>query len=294
MTTARQYEAKTVLRAGRKEDAEILGTICYNAFKTIADEHNFPRDFPTAEAGIGLIRMLLNRPDAYSVVAVNADGALVGSNFLWVGGSVAGVGPITVDTEAQDSKIGRQLMESVIQYADETGFSSVRLVQAAYHNRSLSLYTKLGFDVVEPLSCMQGPPVNVKIEGCHGRGMTAADVDDADELCFRVHGHNRHAELSSAVEQGTAVVVENGEQITGYSTLVGFFGHAVGESNDDIKALIGAAESFPGPGFLLPTRNSELLRWSLSHGLRITQPLSLMSRGLYQDPRGSFLPSILY
>jgi len=61
-----------------------------------------------------------------------------------------------------------------------------------------------------------------------------------------------------------------------------------------LQALIGAAESFSGPGFLLPTRNGELLRWCLSNGLRIVQPLTLMSRGIYQEPRGAFLPSILY
>jgi hypothetical protein len=34
------------LRPGRSEDAEPCGSICYEAFKTIADEHNFPPTFP--------------------------------------------------------------------------------------------------------------------------------------------------------------------------------------------------------------------------------------------------------
>jgi hypothetical protein len=89
-------------------------------------------------------------------------------------------------------------------------------------------------------------------------------------------------------------VVEQDGRITGYSTTVGFLGHTVGESNEDLKALIGAAPSFPGPGFLLPTRNGEVLRWCLERGLRIGQPLSLMSLGLYDEPRGAFMPSILY
>ena len=93
---------------------------------------------------------------------------------------------------------------------------------------------------------------------------------------------------------GTAMVVEHNGRITGYTTGVGFFGHSVGETNNDLKALIAAADGFPGPGFLLPTRNGELLRWCFEKGLRIVQPLTLMSRGLYQEPRGAFLPSILY
>jgi hypothetical protein len=68
----------------------------------------------------------------------------------------------------------------------------------------------------------------------------------------------------------------------------------VGESNGDLKALIGSAPSFPGPGFLLPGRNGELLRWCLNHGLGIVQPMTLMSRGLYNEPASVFLPSIVY
>jgi hypothetical protein len=68
----------------------------------------------------------------------------------------------------------------------------------------------------------------------------------------------------------------------------------VGETNDDLKALIGAADGFAGPGFLLPTRNAELFRWCLRNGLRVVQPMTLMSLGLYNAPAGAFLPSILF
>ena len=66
------------------------------------------------------------------------------------------------------------------------------------------------------------------------------------------------------------------------------------ESNAELQALIGAAEEFAGPGLLLPTRNTELFRWCLHHGLRVIQPLTLMSLGLYNEPAGAFLPSILF
>jgi hypothetical protein len=185
-------------------------------------------------------------------------------------------------------------MQDVIDHADAKGTLSVRLVQAAFHNRSLSLYTKLGFDTVEPLSNMQGPALNIAIEGHHVRPMTADDIPGTSELCLRVHGHTRTNDVTGAMQRGVATVVEHDGRITGYSTGVGFFGHSVGELNEDLKALIGGAESFAGSGFLLPTRNGDLMRWCFAHGLRIVQPLTLMSRGLYQEPRGAFLPSILY
>src|SRR6266568_1526177 len=99
---------------------------------------------------------------------------------------------------------------------------------------------------------------------------------------------------TAAIARGSATVAEHDGRITGYGTIIGFFGHAVGETNKDVKALIGAAKEFAGPGLLLPTRNGELFRWCLGKGLRVTQPMTLMSRGLYNEPAGAFLPSILY
>ena len=281
------------LRAGRPEDAEGCGSICYGAFKAIADQHNFPPDFASSEVAAGLMASLLSRDDVYSVVA-EADGRVVGSNFLWENGTIAGVGPITIDPAAQNVAVGRRLMEDVLRRAEERNIAGVRLCQAAYHNRSLSLYTKLGFDTREPLSNLQGPAIEEQIPGYAVRLATEEDLGACNELSLKVHGHDRGPELLEAIRQGTANVVEHGGRITGYTTRVGFFGHTVGESNKDLKALIGAAPEFPGPGFLLPTRNGEVLRWCLQRGLRIVQPMTLMSVGLYNEPAGAFIPSVLY
>ena len=72
------------------------------------------------------------------------------------------------------------------------------------------------------------------------------------------------------------------------------FGHSVGETVRDVQALISAADSFGGPGILVPTRDAELFRWCLENGLRVQYPMTLMSVGMYQEPVGSFLPSVLY
>ena len=286
-------ETGLTLRAGRSEDANTCGSICYEAFKALGDQHNFPPDLPSPEVAGGLIMSLLSRGDIYSVVA-EVDGRVVGSNFLWENGAIASVGPITIDPSAQNVAVGRRLMEDVLQRARERGIAGVRLVQAAYHNRSLSLYTKLGFDTREPLSTLQGPAIGQDIPGYAVRSATEDDLGACNKLCLKVHGHDRGPELLEAVGQGTVTVVEHGGRITGYTTMIGFFGHTVGESNEELKALIGAAPAFPGPGFLLPTRNSEVLRWCLEQGLRIVQPMTLMSLGLYNEPRGAFMPSILY
>ena len=62
----------------------------------------------------------------------------------------------------------------------------------------------------------------------------------------------------------------------------------------EIKALIAATPEIGGGGFLLPTRNGELFRWCLQNGLRLVQQMTLMTIGLYNEPSGAYLPSVLY
>jgi predicted N-acetyltransferase YhbS len=281
------------IREGTPADGEICGRICYNAFKTISEAHGFAPDFPAPEMAIEVLTRLLANPKFYSVVA-EIDGRIVGSNFLDERNSIAGVGPITVDPTVQNRAIGRRLMDAVHERATERNFAGVRLIQAGFHTRSLSLYAKLGYDVREPLACMQGDALGISIDDPVVRPATEEDVDACNRLCAQVHGYDRGGELRDAVANGSANVVERDGGITGYATIIGFFGHAVGQTNEDIKALIGAAKEFAGPGLLLPTRNGELFRWCLSNGLRITQPMTLMSKGMYNEPAGAFLPSILY
>lgn len=100
--------------------------------------------------------------------------------------------------------------------------------------------------------------------------------------------------MRDALRPSHAAIVERAGRITGYTSAVAFFGHTIGETNDDVKALIGAAPAFGGPGFLVPTRNGELMRWCLNKGLRIVQPMTLMTIGLYNEPAGAYLPSVIY
>src|SRR5215472_11057601 len=281
------------LRPIEAGDVSAAGKICYEAFAAIASEHNFPPDFPDAAAATGLIGHLAKRTGVYGVVA-ELNGKIVGSNFVDERSAIIGLGPITVDPEAQNRGIGAALMNHMINRAAANNAAGLRLVQAGYHCRSLCLYSKLGFVIREPLVNMQGAPPRIQIPGCTVRPAEVADAAAADRLCREVHGHDRGRDFREAIEQGAAAVVERGGRLTGYTTQIAFFGHAVGETNDDLKALIAAAPSFAGPGFLLPSRNTELFRWCLERGLRVVQPMTLMATGLYNEPQGAYLPSILY
>lgn len=286
-------EPSMTIRRASAADAEVCGRICFEAFTALATHHNFPPDFPTPEVAIGVLSGMFSHPGFYCLVA-EQNGKIIGSNCMDERTSIAGIGPITVGSVTQNRAAGRTLMQAALTRAAERKFAGVRLVQAAYHNRSLSLYAKLGFTVREPLSCVQGPAMKKTLPGHSVRPAVAADLAPCNDLCLRVHGHDRSGELQDAVQQGTAIVAERGGRITAYASAMAFSGHAVAETNEDLKALIAGAAEFLGPGILVPSRNAELFRWCLDNGLRVVQPLTLMTMGLYNEPAGAYFPSVLY
>ena len=281
------------IRPAVAADAAECGRIIHAAFAAIADEHNFPHDFPSAEVGAGLARMLIADPGVYGIVA-ERDGQVLGSNFLDERSAVGGIGPITVDPAQQNRGVGRRLMQAAIDRATAQKLAGIRLLQDGFHNRSLCLYTSLGFVTREPISCLQGSPLGFRLPGYDVRPATAADLAACNALCCRVHGFARSAEVEGAIARGAATIVEHLGRITGYATQIGYFAHAVGETSDDLKALIAAAPAFAGPGFLVPTRDHDLFSWCLAHRLRLVKQQTLMTTGLYNEPAGAWLPTILY
>src|SRR5258708_37890735 len=105
-----------VLRSGTPPDAAVCGPICFDAFKAIDDEHNFPWDFPSAAGATDLLTMMLSNPGFYSVLVEN-DGNVLGSSFLDEPGSIAGVAPITGVPPSQNPPIRRRLKDAVLDRA---------------------------------------------------------------------------------------------------------------------------------------------------------------------------------
>ncbi len=193
-----------------------------------------------------ILSMMFSHPGFYTVVA-ELQGRIVGSNCLDERTPIAGVGPVTVDPGVQNQAIGRRLMQAVLDRAAEKRFAGVRLLQAAFHNRSLSLYAKLGFDVREFLSVMQGPPINKPLDGYRVRAAVNSDQEDCIRLCRSVHGHDRGGELIDAIKgrhRGYCGARRSYRRLCDGNRFPGARG---GETNPDLQALIASASAFLGP-----------------------------------------------
>lgn len=283
------------IREITQEDAPECGRILYEAFAGIAGRHNFPYDFPDVGSAEGFAEMAIGSPDIYGVAA-EIDGKFVGSNFLWEHDDIKGVGPITVDPSVQAKGAGRKLMEAVIERGKDA--PGIRLVQAAYNSASMSLYTRLGFDIVDPLVIVEGKPANVRRRETVVRQMEEGDLEACGEIGRSVTGFTRKRELASFLGAFPSVVAERDARIVGYMSAPGSWhlNHSVAETDSDLEDLIAGAGELTGEPvrFLLPTRRSDLFRWCLNAGLKVVMPLSLMVMGEYSKPKGAYTPSVLY
>jgi predicted N-acetyltransferase YhbS len=282
------------IRPARLADAPACGRICFEAFKDVAERAGLAPDFPSPEHAIGIARSLIESPSVYAVVA-ERDGGVVGSNFLDERDPIRGLGPISVDPEAQGRGAGRRLMEAVLERGRNC--PGVRLLQDAHNPVSLSLYGSLGLDVREPVALVSGRPSSAPSGAVEVRKLRDFDLERCAELCRAVHGFDRLGALRDARPYGSLVAVRDG-RVTGYASSLTVWpvGHGVAESEADMRALVlGAAARENGPlSFLAPTRSGDLFRWALKEGFRTVKAMNLMATGAYEEPRGEWFPSVLY
>ncbi|HVE66950.1 MAG TPA: GNAT family N-acetyltransferase [Solirubrobacteraceae bacterium] len=294
MTAASSTTTQVTLREARVDDVEACAQICFEAFGAIHDHHRFPRDFPALEATMGLLQAFVPHPEIWGVVA-EMDGRVVGSNFLDERDPIRGVGPITIAPAAQNAGVGRRLMEAVIERGGDA--PGIRLLQDAFHLRSLSLYSSLGFDVTDPCVVMTGTPRGAPADGVNVRPVTDDDLEACGELATRVHGFPRNGALRDAIQAMAPLLAERDGEVIAYATSSTFWpmGHGVALTEQDMSALLlGAAAIVDEPLALLVPMRTGLFRWCLEQGLRSVKPMNVMVRGEYREPDGGWFPSVLY
>jgi GNAT superfamily N-acetyltransferase len=287
--------AETVtLREIEPEDVKECARICFEAFGGIDDYHRFPREFPSPEVAEGLMEAFVGSPFSWGVVA-EADGRIVGSNFLLESDPIRGVGPISVDPDHQGRGVGRKLMEAVIERGK--GAPGTRLLQDSFNMLSLSLYASLGFEEREPVVVMSGKPTSGPVEGIEVRPVREADLDECEALCKKVHGFERTNELRGAMHAFAPFVALRDGHVSAYATTLTFWpmAHGVAETDEDMQALMrGVAAVMDDPVTILVPLRSGLFHWCLAEGFRSLKPMNLMTLGSYQEPRGSWFSSVLY
>jgi GNAT superfamily N-acetyltransferase len=279
--------------------AEGVGTLVYEAFKEIAERHNFEPAFSTPGLAHFIVR-LLAQTEGYESYQLIEDGRPVACNFGDERDEAVGVGPVAVAVDQQGRGLGRRVMEALLERAERNGFRSVRLVQVAYNMQSFSLYHNLGFNVTDMLANVRGRPGDGQQPIDHIREYTPADLEACDTLHREVLGIGRRQDIELMAGFAPPLVLERGGQIAGYLTRFPgpqtFITHGVARDERALRDLIiSTARSSPGDVHLLiPTSHAETLRWAMGQGFQLLELDSYMVRGEYQPPMGAWVPSPFY
>jgi len=283
------------IRPATDNDANACGRICYEGFRAINERYGFPVIFPSVEVATQRVGGFIRNPSVFGVVA-EANGRIVGFNFLSKRDPIRAVGPIVIDPAAQGHGIGRQLMEAVLERA--RGARGVRLLQDTFNVQSFSLYAALGFDAREILVVLSGAPQTAPSSLWEIRSLTPSDMAGCESLHDSVHGYTRTNELRDALETGAPIVALRDGRVRAYmaAPTIWLANHGVAETEEDMQALLlGAPRITKQPiSFLLPARRAALFRWCPTQGYRAIRPMTLMTIGEYHEPQGSYFPSVLY
>jgi predicted N-acetyltransferase YhbS len=282
------------IRAAAAEDVAACAATAYAAHARVSAIHNFPSELPTLEIATRFIRGKLEHPRCRGYVA-EKDGYVVGSIFVTaVADCPAGaIGPITVEP-AHEGGVGAALMQEAVAEAARMGIAQLRLIQSPTHLRSLALYTKAGFNLREPLLVVTNTALTHAVENSGLRQATLGDGSDCASLCRKAYGFARKAELNEAISNNMAAVLERKDRIVGYACSIGFRGHAVASTVEDLTVLVAHAPKSLGAGLFIPTRNGALLRWLFHNGARALWPAAILSIGDFHEPTIPYLPSMLF
>ena len=126
------------------------------------------------------------------------------------------------------------------------------------------------------------------------RPATLADIPAMDELCREVYRISRKGECETLLGAGFPGFVLDRGHVSGY--LLGTaLGHGVAESDDDMLALLaGHGATVSDAHSFLPIRSGDLYRRALAAGHRNIKVMNLMALGPYEEPQGSYVPSVMF
>lgn len=276
------------LRPAVETDTESCAEAMYTAFITVDKQHGFPSYFTDLDHAKDAAKSLITNPYGYGIVATE-NNRVIASAFMNEKRPTRAIGPVSVHPDFQGKGIGRKLMESLLERAQDA--PSIRLTQDAFNTTSLSLYTSLGFALVESLVWIEGKFKNKPDNVPAVHPIQEENRNDCIELCQRVAGFNR---VPDNLTDAHCRIREG--HITAYTLGLSTDGYTIAQTEDDVRALmlgIGAQKSGT-LSCLMPTQYTGLLLWCLSEGFKIKKPLNLMAKGAYQKPNGFYFPNLLY
>ena len=283
------------IRRATEFDAENCGRIGYEGFRAINERHGLALNFPSAEAASQRLLVAIRNPLVFGAVA-ETSGRILAFVFSSERDPICAVGPIVTAAAFQGQGVGRQLLNALRPRTRCTRcLPASECVQCAFPLPLCGAWVRM---LREHFVVMAGSPQSAPSSEWEIRHLMELDVPQCEKLHQRVHGYSRTNELRDAILMATPIVALRGGLVRAYMAAPTNWlaNHGVSETEEDMQALfLGAAKVVQGAlSCLIPVRRATLFRWCLQQRLRSINLMTLMTIGEYQEPQGSYFPSILY
>ncbi len=273
------------VRPATSTDRSATAEVIYYAFHQLDERHDIPAYMNSMEDAEIVASHLYGIPKIYGFVAEDA-GQVIGIGFLHDLGEVGmGISPLAVSPNAQARGAGQAILDCMIEYA---GGASIRLLQDAFNNGTLALYSRYGFVVREQFTCVKGSPVASRTALTITR-----DTDPAGtaKLFHRnIMGFNRPS------FPRRPLMAYRGLSLAGFIAPGTEYPYAAADNETTLIALIAEMATVMGAPITvaIPASHSQTLRWMLDRGGRVIRSMNLMVRGPYSHPSGAYLTSGSY
>jgi GNAT superfamily N-acetyltransferase len=273
------------VRDAAPTDQSATAEVIYNAFHQLDERHDVPAYMNSMEEANIAASRLYGIPKIHGYVAED-DGQVIGVGFLHDLGDVGmGISPLAVSPNAQSLGAGQAILDRMIERA---GGASIRLLQDAFNNTTLALYSRYGFVVREQVTCITGQPPAPKTDLVITHDTNPAGT--AEALHRAIMGFNRPSFPTRPI------MAHRGADLAGFIAPGTGYPYAAADNEDTLIALIAglAAELNAPVTVAVPAAHSQTLRWMLDRDSRVVRSMNLMVRGPYARPSGARLTSGSY
>jgi GNAT superfamily N-acetyltransferase len=301
------------LRAMTPDDRSEVAELIYISINHWYQMHGLPQIFRGGPEVTEVFYDVYEALDpGFNVVAENPrTGRLMGSCFYHPRKHHVSLGIMNVHPNYFGRKIGKALLQHIIDHTDRGGYKALRLTQSALNLDSFSLYNTAGF---VPRWAFQDMFLQVPQSGMvarlagadHVRDATPADIPSMAALEMDVSGISREQDYDYFIRNDAgfwhASVYENapgsidGFMISCGHSAMNMLGPCVARGDDEAAALIvRELDRHPGrtPVFLIPVERAHLVRKMYELGARNCELHFCQVRGDFQPFRGISMPTFL-
>jgi len=301
------------------KDLDAAAQSIYESFKSASN----PCDFANVESVRDHLRYLASK-DTQGIVAVDSSGKIIGSNFVEMSDSVAGIGPLSVVPHAQKQNVGKSLLEQIYNVVkSKSALKSVFMCTRNDPTQSKFL-SPLGFKHSLEVSDLRGfiPSTTTVPHGYYVRVMTANDLYAIDVLVSATTGYSRKNKLLNSLKGHLPRFVvlhedeDAGRRIVGFTTGFHLAGFSIAENEDALKSLIitysqsyeyikskkddsedtATDDKGDGPSIVVQVLSSfpNVAKWLSEQGFKLHSRRFIGVAGKYQEPKNLFVPGFQF